>query len=260
MNLEATLTSFHTAVMLIVFVGMIRIISNGRRTMCAVFFSFAVASLLLSDFYWLAYDILRPGTRMPFAANEIGEWAMFLLLGASLTSLRSINFHQARLEVLCTVLFITASTALWISWSGEWVDDIVTGIVYGYFLCCLVALMKQEEMVPSYKWGMLGGVSLLLIAGQVVIFFVPDDMKRAIDLFCYGLMFLVELPFILRAMLTLKNTEMPARKICRCYVALAWSVSVMYMSTGGVYIVAMIATTLCFPLTLMAMKKEVEAG
>jgi hypothetical protein len=34
----------------------------------------------------------------------------------------------------------------------------------------------------------------------------------------------------------------------------------MYMSTGGVYIVAMIATTLCFPLTLMAMKKEVEAG
>ena len=182
MNREVVFNLFFTASLFLVFVGTLRLLETGKREARTVFFAFAVASVLLSNLYWLAYDILRPGTRMPFAANEIGEWAMFLLLGASLTSLRSINFHQARLEVLCTVLFITASTALWISWSGEWVDDIVTGIVYGYFLCCLVALMKQEEMVPSYKWGMLGGVSLLLIAGQVVIFFVPNDMKRAMEI------------------------------------------------------------------------------
>ena len=54
------------------------------RSVELVSFTFATAAMLLSLLYWLAFDILYPGQRMPFAANEIAEWAMFLSFASTL--------------------------------------------------------------------------------------------------------------------------------------------------------------------------------
>ena len=83
MNTYVVFNLFFTAILLLVFLGTFRLLELEKRDARTVLFAFAVASVLLSNLYWLAYDILRPGTRMPFAANEIGEWALFLLLGAA---------------------------------------------------------------------------------------------------------------------------------------------------------------------------------
>ena len=118
MNMEVVFNLIQTAVLLLVFLGTLRLLGSGMREVRTVLFAFAVASVLLSNLYWLAYDILRPGTRMPFAANEIGEWALFLLLGAALNT--QSERMNAKREMLFAALFTAANAALWIAWSGEW--------------------------------------------------------------------------------------------------------------------------------------------
>ena len=84
MNVDVVLNLIMTAVMFLVFLGTLWLLRTEKREARTVLFAFAVACMLLSGLYWLSYGVLRPGTRMPFAANEIAESAMFLLFGAAL--------------------------------------------------------------------------------------------------------------------------------------------------------------------------------
>ena len=67
-----------------------------RRSIAPVFFTFGLASYLISNVYWVAYDLLRPETRMPFAANEFGEIGLFLLLASTLNTVFRGRFAAAR--------------------------------------------------------------------------------------------------------------------------------------------------------------------
>ena len=200
MNATVSLNLFQTGVLLFAFIGAVRLVGVDRRTTRVVFFAFAMACALLSNLYWLAYDILRPETRMPFAANEIGEWALFLLMGASLGA--DPVPGALHIEAVCAALFSAASaalwalfmvcnTALWIAWSGEWVQDILTGAAYGYFICRLLVRIRREGVFSGWEWVVLAAVCPVLIAAQAAIFFVPLALKRPLDLFCYALLFAV---------------------------------------------------------------------
>jgi len=256
---DGILTLTHLTVLLIVLLGAIRLNTGERRSVAAVFFAFSTASVLLSDFYWLAYESLRPDTRMPFAANEIAEWAHFMLLGASLTANRPSCYRGAKTEMFCAGLFAAASAALWIAWSGEWVQDILTCGAFGYFLCCLPARMKQEGMLSDRVWKLLGIACAVLIAAQAAIFFVPEAMKKPLDLFCYALMFAWVLFLVVWTVSALKKGCRPGVGVCLSNAALAWSATTMYMSADGFYDVALLFYTMCFPLILWALKKEADA-
>ena len=166
-SLSASLfTILNTAVLLVVIFRAARLIESSGRSMTAVFFTFAAVSLLVSNLYWIAYDLMRPGTRMPFAANELGEWAAFLLLSTSLLCALRERFGEAGKEMLCAGAFVAASTVLWIAWSGEWIQDILTGAAFGYFLCMLAAQIRYTEAFPAWEWRLLGVFCPLLIAAQ----------------------------------------------------------------------------------------------
>ena len=195
---------------------------------------------------------------MPFAANEIGEWAFFLLLAASVGSPKAHSFQNAKKEVLFTCFFVAASAGLWIGWSGEWMQDILTGLFYGYFLCTLVLRAKSEHAMPDRDWRMLGIVCAVLIAAQTAIFFVPDAAKRPLDLFCYIILFTVSAVFLVRAVLSQRKDE-PGKSVCHAFAFFAWIETVLYMSSGGYYVMAMILSLFSFPLILLAYKKEVSA-
>lgn len=260
MNLDVLLTLFQIGMLLFILLGTIRMIGADKRSLKMALFAFAVASVLLSDLYWLAYGILRPGTRMPFAANEIGEWALFLLLGASLTSQHPIRFQSAKPEILCAALFSAANAALWVAWSGEWVQDILTGVVFGYFLCALVWRVKEENAFSASMWRFCGILCIILIAAQTATFFAPEPVGKPLDLFCYGLLFIGAAVFIVRAVLSLRKDTEPTQCVCHSFAAFAWTVTTMYMSSGGFYNVAMVLSTLCFLLMYLALRKEVAAA
>lgn len=258
MNTDAVLNLFFTAVLLLVFLGTLRLLESGKREARAVLFAFAVASVLLSNLYWLAYVILRPGTRMPFAANEIGEWALFLLLGAT------VNAQSERLtanrEVFCAALFTAANVALWIAWSGEWIEDILTGAAFGYFLCSVVARIRQAEVFPAWEWRLLGISCPVLIAMQTAIFFVPEPMKQPLDLFCYCLLFAVAAVLLIRALQSLGKGKRVPSAVLEAFAAYAWITVTQYMSSGMFYYAALLLAFLCYPMMLLALRKEVAEG
>ena len=258
MNAEALMDLLQIIVLIFIFHETFRLIYENRGSVHLVFFAFAAACFLLSDLYWLVYDLLRPETRMPFAANEIGEWAFFLLLAASLGSPKADSFQNAKKEVLFTGLFVAASAGLWIGWSGEWMQDILTGIFYGYFLCTLVLRAKSERAMSDRGWRSLGIVCAVLIAVQTTIFFVPDAAKDPLDQFCYIILFAVSAVFLVRAVLSQRKDE-PGKSVCHALAFLAWIETALYMSSGGYYIMAMILSLFSFPLILLAYKKEVSA-
>ena len=258
MNTYVVFNLFFTAILLLVFLGTLRLLASEKRDARTVLFAFAVASVLLSNLYWLAYDILRPGTRMPFAANEIGEWALFLLLGAAVRT--QPEAPSAKREVFCAALFTAANVALWIAWSGEWIQDILTGAAFGYFLCTLAAQLRQEEAFPVWEWRLLGVACPVFIAAQTAIFLVPEPMKRSLDLFCYCLLFAVMAILLIRALRSLGKAERASSAVLATFAAYAWTTVTQYMSSGWFYIAALLLATLCFPMMLLALRKEVAAS
>ncbi len=257
MTMEAFFNLIQTVMLLFVFHGTLRLLGAGIREVRIVLFAFAIACVLLSSLYWLAYDILRPGTRMPFAANEIGEWAMFLLLGAALHT--QLDHSSVKPEIICAALFTAANVALWIAWSGEWVDDILTGAAFGYFLSSLLALIRQAEVFPAWEWRLLGCSCPVLIAAQTAIFFVPEPIKHLLDLFCYFLLFSVAALLLIRAFQSLRNSGQSSQAVPEAFAAYAWTMITLYMSSGGFYVAALSLSTLCFPMMLLALKKGVPA-
>lgn len=259
MNAEAFMDLLRIMVLILVFLRTLRLIVPERRSIHLVFYVFAVACILLSDLYWLAYDLLRPETRMPFAANEIGEWAMFLLLAVSLGTPERSGLKHAKWEVLCTGLFVIASVGLWIAWSGEWVQDILTGLSYGAFLCRLASRIKEENALSDWDWRRLGIACVVLIVAQASIFVAPEAVRGSLDLFCYILLFLGSVCFLVRAMLSVRKDE-PGQTVCHTFAYFAWVVTVMYMSSGQYYLLAMLLSMLSFPLMLLALRKEAASG
>lgn len=259
MNAEAVLDLFRAVILAAVLLSLFRFIGLEKFSARLVFFSLAIACILLTDLYWLSYDILRPEVRMPFAANEFGEWALFLLLGAALSSGHPIRFQEAGTELLCTVLFAAANVGLWIGWSGEWVQDVLTGLSVAYFLCALVSQIKQEHAFSRTDWRLLGLLCTILIAAQTATFFVPEGARRKLDLCCYLLLFAAAAVFLFRAARSILKDTDPAQGVCHAFAAFAWVIITMYMSEGTFYPVSFALSAICFPLMYLALKKEVTA-
>ena len=134
--------------------------------MTVTLFLFAMVSLLLVHAYWLSYTLMHPEIRMPFAANEIGEISVFLLLSAMMDSVFREIKVSAKREIIFTIFFSAASVALWIVWTGEWIQDIIDGAAFGYFLCVCVRALKQSNALKKIEWrvpGITGALTLSMI-------------------------------------------------------------------------------------------------
>ncbi len=235
----------------------IKRIAAGERSMTLFFFLFGVVSLLMSDFYWIAYSVIKPDVRMPFAANEFGEGAGFLLFSAAL----GVAFQEKRTpttkETVLTAFFAAASTVLWIAWTGEWPDDIMTGFMFGYFLCTVVRSMKLSGALSRAEWAALGTGSLVLILTQTLIFLVPAGIKRKLDAFCYILMFVVTAYAFLKTVRSLRDED-PLVPLSLSMASFGWMTSSMYMSADPMYYVQAISSTIMIVIVTRMVLRKVD--
>lgn len=259
MNLDRVSNLIMVSILLAVIISAIRLLRSKKHFLTVVYFIFAVSCGLLSVLYWGAYTYLRPETRMPFAANEICEWAEFLLYASSLRAVfhKSISFEKKNIPV---VLFAVSNVCLWIAWSGEWVQDILTGLSMGWFLCVITTCLCLTCALSAAEWIGLGIVAVLLILGQMHTFFTPSSISAALDVGCSVLLFVVMLWIMLKAVLTLDEENQADKCMCLSYASLVWGTVFMYMSSGGVYVIALALTVLSYVLMLLAIKKEVAEG
>ena len=237
----------------------LNLIKKGKDPITVALFMFAMVSLMFSLLYWLAYNLIRPESRMPFAANEIGEIAMFLLLAAVLETVFRGSRIPAKKELAFTIIFAVSSVALWIGWTGEWIQDILFGAAFGYFLCTCVRSLKQTDALSRNEWLALGVFCAVLIIGQTGTFFISEGGKKPLDYFCYILMFSFLIWLFLKSIITLKNSNDTKAALSLAFSVCALSFSTLYMSSEWFYLAALMFCLGTLPLMLFALKKEVSA-
>ena len=258
MKTEFILPMILAAVLLFDLIRSAQILRSGRHVLVVAFFAFATACNLFSTLYWIAYDFLRQDARMPFAANEICEWALFLLLASSLRA-AFVQGLPLKKMAFPAFLFAAANAALWIAWSGEWVEDILTGISLGWYFCVLTACLLESDTLRKTEWIGIAAVAFLLIAAQSATFFAPDSAQGAISFLCTVLVFAVEGWLMLKTFLALRKNEYPKQGLSLSFAAYAWSTVAMYMNDGWIYNAALFLASVCYLMMLLAIVKEVAA-
>lgn len=257
MNGEAILDLVRIVVLLFILVKSITLIKTNKHPVLVRFFTLAIACIMLSDFYWLAYDILCPETRLPFAANEISEWAMFLLLGAALASRNPIKFFESKKEIIGVFLFSAANVFLWIMWSGEWAQDILTGLAMGYFLCALTIQLKAENSFTKKESILITVVCIVLILTQTSTFIVADKYYTYLDHTAYLILFATSFVLLRKVILSIKKAS-PYSSLCTSVAYFAWNVITMYMSADYFHLASMFLVIVSFAFMFHNLKKEVE--
>ena len=242
-----------------VILSCLTLIRSSKEPMITALFMFAMVSFMLSVAYWLAYNLIRPDGRMPFAANEIGEIAFFLLLAAVLDAVFRDSHVSAKKETALALIFVASSVVLWIGWSGEWIQDIIAGLAFGYFLCVCVRAIKLTSALNKREWILLGISCGIIIIAQAGTFFVPEGVKQPLDYFCYALMFTILLWLLIKSILMINKRVDERATLAMTFGVCAFSFSTLYMSSGWFYFAALFFCLVTLPLMYVSLRREVMA-
>lgn len=245
------------AVTLAFLVLSVRLIRESGQALTAVFLAFVFALWLLTDLYWLIYDLMRFESRMPFAANEIGEAAFFLMMAATLGSAVFCDFHFARWQAIGAILFAACNAALWIAWSGEWVQDIFIGAAFAYLLYMIACSLKMQRTLARGEWIAVGCFCLLLVLAQGLTFVLPGSGKTALE--TVGSVFLiVGLAYWAYKLFTAwRKQAAPKALMPLAFALIVWAILAKYMSDGCLYNLFLAAETLSMPLLYLTVRKAV---
>ena len=254
---EQAVNCLEAFVLLVNIFRTIRLIGYGKRSMACVFWLFAMISFLISNVYWIIYDILRPETRMPMAANEFGEAALFLLMASMLGDLIPKDGRLFRRERVGAVLFGAASIILWIAWSGEWFQDIFFGSLFCVFLQVVARTVRQTGACSAKEWRAAEICAVVLIAGEAAVLFLKDPLHTVLDVFCYIFMFCI-LGYLLKKLIAaLRRGKDAKRNLALAAGGFTWATSIMYMSEGIWYIAAHLISVFLLVFLQVFLEKEV---
>ena len=240
-------TIVQSIVLVVIIAKTVRLMNNGKNEFLPFFFVLAMSSFLLSDVYWIAYDVLKPDTRMPIAANEIGECAMILLLSSGLDVVLK-DKKKIPAEIVFTFLFIGANIVLWIAWSGEWLQDVLFGIPYIYFLWLLIRGIRSRGVLTRKElwFAAMMGVSVLIL--QIPLLIAKGTLFELAKIVCVALM------FTLMGWLGVKSFR--SKDYFMTLTFFLWTELSMFLSSEPYYYVAFGMNIIVLPMMFSSMKKE----
>ena len=245
------------AVLAVLLVLSVQLIRKSGRSLTVVFLIFLFTIWLFTDLYWVIYDFMRTDHRMPFAVNEIGEASLFLLMPAILGTVVHCRVFSARKQVVGAILFIACNVALWIAWSGEWVQDILIGAVFAYFCCCTACSLKVQQLMTKKEWIGMGIGCAMLIFGQTGTFFTEPPLKSALDTGCY-LLLTAGVAYWVYKFFAARKQKLPSKAIlCTVMALTCWTLTAKYMSAGIWYSAFLIVETLTQLLMYLSVRKVV---
>ena len=261
MTLVIAMLIFRSIVSAFIVARSIRLVGKGYRSMTLVFFLFAFISIIVNNMYWLTYEMLRPDTRMPFAANEIGEAGVHMLLSSALAFAVPKDAVSHKKELAGAILFSAGCVALWIGSSGEVFQDILSGAVFFWFMYVTVRSARQTSAFSKPQWIIIIVLGAVLLLSQASIFFMGDQvLKDRQDLFCYLLMTVCSVILMIRSYFALLKKEETKKCLALSYFACLWVISSLYMSEGVWYAVFLFLLSLEFIKMHLAIEREVTGN
>lgn len=255
---EVVSTGLMILTTIVLLAATVRLLVHANKSMTAVYFAFTMVSILLSEFYWLAYDILRGDVRMPFAANEFAEAAFFLLLASSLRTVFRERFPVFDRAILLTALYAVGNIVLWILWNGDWIEALLTGPAYLYFLVMAMFALRQSEAIRRSGQIVLGCAAFASLALMYLAHFIPS-VSAAMDLVNYILLFGVLGAMVLGFVRALRTGRETRILLALAYCAVVWAQNSLYMSTGWWYAAMEMLYAMTMPAMFFAVRREVIA-
>ena len=246
-GLDITTILIQSSILVVVIAKTIRLAINVQKNILPFFFALAMSSYLLSNFYWIAYELLEPEARMPMACNEIGECAMILLLCAGLETILKDRRKIAR-EITFATLFISANIALWIAWSGEWFQDILFGIPYIYFFWLLIRGLFSRECLSRKEMGLAVAASITVLAMQIPLLLTQGIVIEITKVTCFTVM------YALAGWLGVKSFRHKDFFLAATFFM--WTELSMFLSNVPYYYIGFSANTIALLIMYSSMKKE----
>ena len=243
------ITNIIQSIILIVIIAKtIKLTIETKASLLPFFFALALSGTLLSNFYWFAYDILKPDTRMPMACNEIGENATILLLCAGLDTILK-DKRKVASEMVFAIFFIGANIALWILWTGEWFQDILFGIPYIYLFWLLIRGLKSREILSRKEMWVAATVGIIVLAMQIPLYFTKGDVFIFI---CFMVM------FALTVWLGIVNFRRKDFFLATTFFM--WTELAMFLNSDFYYDLFVFASTVAIIIMYPSLKKELAAN
>ena len=231
---------------------------NHRYYTPAAFFTYAVVSFLMNDLYWIAFNLLNHGVRMPFSVADFSENGTMLLLAAMLIAAfpgrdrRNIPlFAGAMLFSLCNIV-------LWICWNGEWLKDIIGGFCYAVFCWQAVRSLQESRAFSRGIWIAWGIGTALLMALLGIEQLERELYSRWFEWLYYSLMTAGTLFFAVRWFREIRNSERGDAALSLAVSGIFWAFTCAYMCAEPAWFFAEIAILIMFVLTLITMERKVE--
>ncbi len=231
-----------------------------KASVILVFYLYGIVCTILSDFYWLAMDIMLPEKRIRFGVNEIAEAGLFLLFASTVNIVFRCEYNKKKIypEVFAAVVYSAGIVCLWIGWTSEWVKDILSGLALGFLICSTVRLLKASQALKKAEWVVLGTGAFMLLILQELIFAVPAYVGKILDIICYVIMFGWMLWMVVRALYSMTKAHR-SRKREECIQAFSLAmtsflcaINTMYMSGEPMYNPAYIISTCTFLMLMFA--------
>lgn len=254
--LDSIILIIQITLLTIVVVASGRLLKRGNDIFLAILFIFSIVSWLLSDLYWLAFDVLRSGEHMPLAANELGECAMFLLLSTAISKYKNKEERISVFAACFASVFTLANTALWIIWSGEWLQDILSGICLFVLLLTFLQVCEEKKMLNVNVKAVMSLAAILVILFQVLTTYLQNTFTRILEYISYLIMFAAFCLFIVLAIVYMRRKE-KAKPFLFSIASLLCGVFGIYMSPGIVYSVIFALTSVLGPLMFLTIRREV---
>lgn len=244
---EILLTIFQSGVLVFIIANTVPLVHGSKSYFLPFFFALSMASRLLSNFYWIAYDILRPDSRMPIACNEIGECAMILLLSAGLDSVLK-DKKIAIGEVVFAILFTCANIAAWIAWSGEWFQDVLFGIPYAYFIWLLIRGLKSRGCLTRKELWFSSATAVFVLVMQIPLLIVKGSLFEFTKIVFFVVI------FAMMGWFGIKSFQSKDFFVASAFFL--WTELAMFLTSGVFYYIVFAANVLVLPLLFISMKKE----
>lgn len=245
----------------VLFISVIICFRYARRTednLYLVFSALSAVTLMLSTLYYLAHSILLEGVRVPFAANDIADFGTFLLISAALNTAVGANWRKLHLITAAAAIFAAANVFLWISWSGEWLRDILGGLPFGIFICSCVRSIYLTGAMKRWERSCMWTLCFLLTAVETVSLYLPGTGKTVMETIGAALMGVGALLLLVRIFLQLRSGRSANAAVALSFSGFCWNSICMYMSADPVYSVFSGLCILNFLLILLSIRKKVR--
>ena len=254
--LEIVTLSLQNFILIPIIWSSARMMKTGRHGVFPAFFTFAMVSLLLCNLYNSVNGMLNPGVRLPFAVDEIADCSMLFLLCAGLEALNRNKEKPLIRDLLFSLIFMGMNIMLWIVWSGEWIQDIVFGIPYIYFMYLLLRGVRKTRAMNRKEALLAGTACCGVVLLQTVKLLTDSAAAKWLEGSCHGLEYGVSVWFLWKSMKALKEAGTEEKSLFLSLLGFLWTTLVSFMSADILYSISLIMNTAMLPVMLAAVKRK----